>query len=151
VSQVTIDSGATLRVASRLFGPLDIPVSDCYTRPEGMLGFAGERRFVLLPAAATGIYWLQSVDDGGLIFLVVDPFDFFPGYEVDLPDLPEQATGHTIVLTIVTLPREKGAPCTTNLQAPLVLDLRDRTARQVVLQDPRYQTRHPIDLRSRLS
>ena len=39
----------------------------------------------------------------------------------------------------------------SDLQAPLILDLRDRTARQVVLQDPRYHTRHPVDLRSRLS
>jgi flagellar assembly factor FliW len=138
------------RVASRLFGPLDVVLDECYTMPEGMLGFAGERRFVLLPAASRGIYWFQSVDDGALIFLVIDPFEFAPGYEVDLPDLPEASSEHIIILTIVTLPRQKGDPCTTNLQAPLILDLRDRTARQVVQPDPRYHTRHPVDLRSRL-
>jgi flagellar assembly factor FliW len=133
-----------------LFGPLDVVLDECYTMPEGMLGFAGERRFVLLPAASSGIYWFQSVDDGSLIFLVVDPFELAPGYEVDLPELPETSRQHVVILTIVTLPRQKGDPCTTNLQAPLILDLRDRTARQVVLQDPRYHTRHPVDLRSRL-
>ena len=140
----------TVRVASRLFGPLEVPLDECYTMPEGMLGFAGERRFVLLPAASAGVYWFQSVDDGALIFVVIDPFPLLPDYEVDLPDLPEHGEEETIVLTIVTLPRERGDTCTTNLQAPLVLNLREHIARQVVLQDPRYHTRHPVDLRSRL-
>jgi flagellar assembly factor FliW len=140
----------TARIASRLFGPMEIALEDCYTMPEGMLGFAGERRFVLLPAASTGVYWFQSVEDGALIFLVVDPFVLVPGYEVDLPELPEQNATHTIILTIVTLPREKGQSCTTNLQAPLVFDMRARVARQVVLEDSRYHTRHPIDLKTHL-
>ncbi|HTS88781.1 MAG TPA: flagellar assembly protein FliW [Gemmatimonadales bacterium] len=139
-----------LRVASRLFGPLEIAPEACYTMPEGMLGFAGERRFVLLPAAKSGVFWMQSVDDGALIFLVVDPFEFVPGYDVDLPDVPEERREATLVLTIVTLPREKGDPCTTNLQAPLVFDVVQRAAGQIVLQDPRYHTRHSIDLKSRL-
>lgn len=137
---------ATIRVASRLFGPLDVALDECFTMPEGMLGFAGERRFVLLPAAAQGIFWFQSVDDGALMFLVLDPFEFAPGYELDLPDQPEPGAKHAIVLTVVTLPRQMGEPCTTNLLAPLVFDLRDRTVRQVVLQDSRYHTRHPVDL-----
>ena len=150
MSRAIAEPRPTRRVASRLFGPLDVALDECYTMPEGMLGFAGERRFVLLPAAANGVYWLQSVDDGTLIFVVIDPFQLLPGYEVELPDLPAHGEEHTIVLTIVTLPRERGDACTTNLQAPLVFDLRDRSARQVVLPDPRYHTRHPVDLRSRL-
>jgi flagellar assembly factor FliW len=151
MSRAVAESRLTARVASRLFGPLSVPLDECFTMPVGMLGFAGERRFVLLPAASKGVYWYQSLDDGALIFLVVDPFDLVPGYEVDLPELREADQDHTLILSIVTLPRTKGDPCTTNLQAPLVLDLRDRSARQVVLDDPRYHTRHPIDLRSRLA
>jgi flagellar assembly factor FliW len=138
-----------MRVASRLFGPLEVPAEECFTMPEGMLGFAGERRFILLPAAQKGIFWLQSMDDGALIFVVVDPFEFLPGYEVDVPELPEADLAHTVILTIVTLPREPGQQPTTNLQAPLIFDTRQRTARQLVLQDPRYHTRHPVDLASR--
>ncbi len=143
-------SPAILRVASRLFGPIEVPATECYAMPEGMLGFAGERRFVLLPAAAKGIFWFQSVDDGALVFLVVDPFEFFPGYAVELPDVPERGQEDVIVLTIVTLPRDKGEPCTTNLQAPLVFDLRDRTTRQTLLTDPRWHTRHALNLLDRL-
>lgn len=134
-------------VASRLFGPLNIASSDLIVMPDGMLGFAGERKFVLLPASPEGVFWFQSIDDGALIFLLVDPFRFYPGYVVDAPDVPESRTPEVAALTIVTLPRQRGEECTANLQGPLVIDFINRTARQVIQEDPRYHTRHPLDLR----
>lgn len=142
---------STIQVGSRLFGPIEASSTDCITMPEGMLGFAGERRFILLPAATEGVFWLQSVDDGGLIFLLVDPFPTFPDYCVDVPEaLPGDNDTEIAVLSIVTLPRQPGDECTVNLQGPLVLDLANRTGRQVIVDDPQYHTRHSIDLRARL-
>ena len=138
-------------VASRLFGPLHLQRADLIVMPQGMLGFAGERRFVLLPATADRIFWLQSVDEGGLIFLLADPFLFFPEYEVDAPEIPEPAEGEeVVVLAIVTLPRGESEACTVNLLAPIVIRHPGREARQVVLAGQRYHTKHRIDLRSRL-
>jgi flagellar assembly factor FliW len=143
--------GDVVLVASRLFGPLSIAREDILRMPEGMLGFAGERRFVLLPAAPDGVFWLQSVDDGSLIFLLVDPFPFFPDYEANVPEMPESvAPGDVAVMSIVTLPRKPGEECTCNLQAPLVVHLPTREARQVILEDPRFHTRHPVQLRDKL-
>lgn len=139
-------SPETLFVASRLFGPLHLPQDQVITMPEGMLGFAGERRFVLLPASPEGVFWFQSVDDGALIFLLIDPFLFFPGYIVDAPDVPESRTPDVAALTIVTLPRGPREECTVNLQGPLVIDFASRQARQVIQEDNRYHTRHPINL-----
>lgn len=144
-------AGETIFVASRLFGPLTVPRDDLLTMPEGMLGFTGERHFVLLPAAPEGVFWLQSVDDGSLIFLLVDPFKFFPGYEANVPELPDTtAESDVAVMAIVTLPRRPDEECTCNLQAPVVVHLPSRAAQQVVLADPRYHTRHPIALRDQL-
>jgi flagellar assembly factor FliW len=140
----------TTLVPSRLFGPLHLPRQEIIAMPDGMLGFAGERRFVLLPASPEGVFWFQNVDDGALVFLLVDPFVFFPDYVVDAPEIPETRTPDVIALNIVTLPRARGEACTVNLQGPLVIDLRSRQARQVIQADPRYHTRHPVDLRDRL-
>ena len=143
-------TGDTVFIASRLFGPLHIPQHELILMPEGMLGFAGERRFVLLPASAEGIFWFQSADDGTLVFLLVDPFLFFPEYVADAPEVPENRTPDVGALTIVTLPRARGDGCTVNLQGPIVIDFVRRHARQVIQEDPRYHTRHPIDLRGKL-
>lgn len=140
----------TVLIPSRLFGPLEVPASSCINFPDGLLGFGGERRFVLLPAADADIFWLHAVDQGNLAFLVIDPFANFPGYEVDLPEVDENRVNTTMVLTIVTLGGTMDAQCTANLQAPLVLDLAAREGRQIVLQDVAHPTRHPVDLWSRL-
>ncbi len=142
---------APLLVASRLFGPLSVPLDDIIVMPEGMLGFAGERRFVLLPAAPEGIFWLQGVDDGALIFLLVDPFKFFPDYVVESTEIPEPGPDERVaVLSIVTLPHERGCACTANLQGPVVIRFPERQAHQVILTDQRYTTRHELDLKAPL-
>lgn len=137
-------------VASRLFGPLQIPESELILMPDGMAGFAGERKFVLLPASPEGVFWFQSVDDGSLIFLLIDPFRFFPEYQVDAPDVPGAGDPDMAALAIVTLPRAPGDGCTTNLQGPLVIDFVHRQARQVIQEDPRWHTRHPVDLKGKV-
>jgi flagellar assembly factor FliW len=143
-------NGEMIFVASRLFGPLNIDPADLIVMPEGMLGFAGERRFVLLPAAPDGVFWLQNVDDGALIFLLIDPFTFFPDYSADAPDIPEERTSDIAVLAIVTLPRKHGDGCSVNLQGPLLFDFPRRQVKQVIQEDPRYHTRHAVDLRGKL-
>lgn len=137
-------------VASRLFGPLSIQPDAFITFPDGLPGFAGEQRFILLPAAPEGVFWLQSVEDGSVAFLMVDPFPVFPGYSVELPDDDAATDPPPLVLSIVTLPREDDDSCTANLQAPVLLDLGQRVGRQVILADSGYGARHAFDLRSRL-
>jgi flagellar assembly factor FliW len=141
-------SGDEIVVASRLFGPLSVRRDAVLTFPGGLPGFAGERRFVLLPAASEGVFWLQSADEGALAFLLVDPFTTFPGYEIDVPDAFDRPP---LVLAIVSLPRQGDEPCTANLQAPLLIDLAGRQGRQAILDSQVYGPRHPFDLKRRLS
>jgi flagellar assembly factor FliW len=141
-------SGDEIVLASRLFGPLSVRRDAVLTFPAGLPGFAGERRFVLLPAASEGVFWLQSADEGALAFLLVDPFTTFPGYAVDLAESVERPP---LVLAIVSLPRHDDEACTANLQAPLLVDLATREGRQVILETQQYGPRHAFDLKRRLS
>ncbi len=138
-------SDGPVLVASRLFGPLTVQPESFITFQDGLPGFAGERRFILLPAAPDGVFWLQSVEDGSVAFLLVDPFPVFPEYAVDLPD--EDGETPPMVLAVVTLSRDEDEPCTANLQAPVLLDLERRTGRQTILADAGYGARHPFNLR----
>lgn len=139
-----------LLVPSRLFGPIEIEPDQVVVFPEGLLGFTGQHRFVLLAAAAEGVFWLHSVEEGNLAFLVLEPTRFFPEYTVDIDEgvVPFDVTDPTalIVLTIVTLPREAGMQATANLRAPLILNFTHRCGCQVLLKDSDYGPRHPFDL-----
>ena len=140
----------TVTVRSRLFGPMEVRPGAWITLPEGLLGFGGERRFLVLPAAQAGVYWLQDVDEGNVAFLAVDPVRFHPGYAIagDEPAGETPAPGpddDVSAVCLVTL-GQRNQPCTVNLQAPIVIDFGRRTGRQVILAAGTYHTRHPIEL-----
>ncbi|HEX7049138.1 MAG TPA: flagellar hook-associated protein FlgL [Longimicrobiales bacterium] len=72
-------------------------------------------------------------------------------YVVDLGDADVAGLGAAtpadiLVLSIVTLPATAGDPCTVNLQGPLVMHLARGQGRQVVLNEPEYGVRCPLDL-----
>lgn len=133
---------------------LDLPADNpgTFRFPEGLFGFEGARRFVLAPANRDGLYWLQSLDQGSLAFLLCDPFAFVDGFEVELGARELHggfgaSRDQLAVLGIVTLPRERGLPVTVNLQGPVLFDFATGRARQVALADSRWGVNHPVDLR----
>lgn len=141
----TADAPATIVIPTRLFGPLRVAQDSWINFPEGLLGFGGDRSFVLLPAAREGLYWMQDIGDSAVAFLVADPLLFEPTYA---PELPLPPADELAVLCIVTLGATNDAPCSINLQAPLVIDFASRTGAQLLAANPSYATRVEIDLRA---
>lgn len=104
--------------------------------PEGLLGFEASTEFELVEVnGATDWWWLRSLEDPELKFLVVDPFTFFPDYDFDLSVLDTQRLGvsgidDVAVLCVVTT----GKAFTANLAGPVVVNARTFIAYQVVLE-----------------
>lgn len=144
---MTADASEMITVPSRLFGPIQVPRSSLITFPDGMPGFAGLRQFIVVPAAADGLYWLQDCSDAGIIFLLGEPNRFVEGYDPRL-DLPESE--EIGVLGIITLPTP-GESATMNLQGPLIIDFASRMGEQVVLEPGAWSTRHEVDLQALLA
>ncbi|MEB3102344.1 flagellar assembly protein FliW [Ferviditalea candida] len=81
--------------------------------------------------------YLQSLEEENIGFLVVTPFVFYPDYEFELEEkdkslleLKSQEEG--AVLAIVTM-SEDFIQSTVNLLAPLMINITNGLARQVVL------------------
>lgn len=132
---------------SERLGLIEIDESNVVDLPAGLLGFEQIRRFALVQADDVGAYsWLQAVDDPGLAFLTVVPSFFFPDYEPDVPeedaaalDLTDPQDAQVLCLVSIT-----GDDVTANLLGPVVLNITNRTARQVVLVDQGWSTREPL-------
>lgn len=136
---------------SELFGALDISDDDLIEFSEGLLGFPECRSWALLRGSKNGSAWLQSADHAALIFLLVDPFEFFEGYGADLSDgelrrLHAKDASEIAVFAIVTLPNPGESVCTANLQGPVVVNLIARRGIQVVLGEDSFGVRAPIPL-----
>ncbi len=136
-----------MEVRTTRFGIVDIADDRVITFPKGLLGFGGCTRFCLLkPADDAAFFWLQSVDEPGLAFVVTDPALFLPDYSVpirpeQMADLKLAAPADAQVFVIVN---KVDQTLTGNLQGPLVINTIERTGEQFVLAEKRWTTRHPL-------
>lgn len=136
-------------VRSDLLGTFTIRPESAIEFPSGLLGFEEFRRFAFVRAGTDTVFWLQSLDNSGLVFLLVDPFVHFASYVVDVPTADCQELGakdasDVAVLVIVTLPQAGERP-TANLQGPIVINPRTGRAKQIVCRDADYGVRCEFD------
>ncbi len=138
-----------MKIQTTRFGEIEVPESEVYAFPEGLLGFGDVHSFVILEQPGGGpLRWLQAVEVPALAFVVADPTLFFHDYRVgvraeDLASIQLADLAKGVVLVILSFKTE-AATATANLQGPLIFNPEARQARQLVLSDPKYTTRHPI-------
>ncbi len=133
------------------FGPLELEATDIIDFPTGLYGFEREKKFTFLPFDPnidSPIEWMQSLVTPGLAFVITDPFLYVPDYVVKLTEEEKKTIryrpGHSLqTRVIVTIP-ENYVEMTANLVAPLVINLQSQTARQFVLTNVNYDTRHHL-------
>ncbi len=138
-------------IRSHAFGEVAVPPSAIMHFASPLWGFPERHDYALLPAARAGLYWLQAADDDVTTFILADPFVLDQGYSFDLSDTDKQAVRATqpddiLGLVMLTLPQSPDASATANFRAPLVFNLRERLAVQIVTSDDRHSLRAPADL-----
>ncbi len=115
----------------------------------GIPGFLEEKEFTYLEAGEdTPFGYLQSQNNEQLSFIVVSPFIFYPEYEFILSDEVKERLNITpsvdiVILSIVTI-REEVVNATMNLVAPIVVNLNNLKAEQVILEGTKYSIRHQL-------
>lgn len=140
-----------ITIESDMLGAVDVSPQNMIEMPAGMFGFPECRSFALLPAEKEGLFWLQSAEYAALAFVLIDPFLYFPEYEVNLHaseqnELRIANQADLAILAVVTLPRTPAGKPTANLQGPLAINLRERVGRQVALSSEEYEVRQIFDL-----
>lgn len=139
------------------FGQLTISEEEVIEFPFGVLGFPENKKFCLVdPGDETLILWLQSLDDPNLAFPLLEPKIFRTDYSVrlsgtELRELKLDNINQSAVFSILTIP-DQIDQMTANLKAPLVINLKEQIAKQVVLQENEYSIKHPMftELRTHL-
>ena len=133
------------------FGSLEIQDQDILVFPDALYGFDQEKEFALLPLDPTiesPMEWLQSLTSRELAFIVTDPFLFIPEYKMVLSDSEQTQLGiesmeSVVVRVIVTIPKVH-TEMTANLVAPIVINQKKGLAKQVVLTNAEYDTKHSL-------
>jgi len=130
------------------FGEVEYDPAHILNFPEGLIGLDQLNNFLVMPNKKQGpLFWIQCVDDPAFAFVVTDPTNFFLDYIV-VPDDNERqklgidANGECFVLAIVSISEEK--EITLNLSGPILYAPETNKGLQVILEDPRYDTRTPL-------
>ncbi len=139
------------------FGQVTIQESEIIRIPQGVLGFPEYTDFCLIDSADdTLILWLQSIHNAEVAFPVLEPKVFKPEYFVnlsaaDLRELKLQDLSKATIFSVLTIPDDV-SHMTANLKAPLVINLVNQIAKQIVLQEVEFTIKHPMfkELRTHL-
>ena len=138
-----------MKCRSTRFGSFDVSDNSIVRFPVGLLGFPDSQRYVILDHdTEVPFKWLQSIDEPGLAFVILDPAVFHDDYHVSVPAdiLAETNNGKEedlALVVILTIPSDDPVHITANLRGPLVISHKTKLGAQLVLSEE-YPTRYPL-------
>ncbi|MED1873016.1 flagellar assembly protein FliW [Brevibacillus borstelensis] len=115
---------------------------------EGIPGFLDLRFFQIKQQEKDSPFFLLvSLENPSIEFGLINPFSFFSNYEFQVDQQMKGQLGINddtaiIVLNIVTI--QGGGEVTVNMKAPVIINLDNQKAKQVILNDDRYPIRQPL-------
>lgn len=137
-----------MKIETRNFGILEVDPNIVINFKEGLPGFEEEKEFIVIEGKDSPFHWLQSVKTSDLAFVIINPFEIFKDYDIKLPKtalekLKIEKEEDVVTYSIVVIP-EDIREMTANLSGPIIINLRERLAKQVILEDDRYGTKHLV-------
>lgn len=114
-----------------------------------MPGFPGDARFALVQLDDDGmLHGFRSLDHEGLEFIVVPPTAFYPDYAPEIADEVVADLGidrvEDVLVLLVVRAGASLADTTVNLRAPLLVNVANRRASQVILDDQDLSLNAPL-------
>jgi len=130
------------------FGTIHIDDNKAITFDDGIIGFEQYKRYVLLSVNNNSkFYWLQSIDEPDLAFACMDPLnvcdDYSPKIDKGIFDELQTENSEILVLCVVVIKTDI-SQSTVNLAAPIIINTDKQKAKQVVLQNDKYNPRHLV-------
>ena len=141
-----------MRINTRLFGEIEVSEDKIITFPGGIIGFPDMQKFTLIydeeKGTGAGIRWMQSLDEAGFALPVMDPLVVKADYNPEVDDELLKGLGNIgpdnlLVLVTVTVPADL-TKMTVNLQGPIVINVEERKACQVIVEGDDFSVKYPI-------
>ena len=139
-------------INTRVFGEVEITDDKIITFPGGIIGFPDMKQFTLLhdeeQGVSAGIRWLQSLEEPGFALPVMDPLVVKADYNPEIDDellkgIGEVTADNLLVLVTVKVPSDL-TQMSVNLQGPIIINVDERKACQIIVDTDTYPVRFPI-------
>lgn len=136
-----------MEIDTTRFGRMTVEDDRVINLPRGLLGFPNHTRYALIQTSDENyFFWLQSVDEPALAFIVTDPSIFFKDYEVPIREetQAELQLNDIAAAQVFVICNKVDDWLTGNLLGPIVVNAQNRQASQVVLTEKKWTTRQPL-------
>lgn len=139
-----------MKLITARFGEIEIEENRIFNFVMPIIGFDMLHKFIILdPNKDTLFKWLQSVEDPALAFPIISVSALNLDYTIDLPDniveiLKITNVESLLVMNITSIPQDNPKGTTINLLAPLIFNLDNQSAAQVVLSGSGYDISYPM-------
>lgn len=141
-----------MKINTRIFGEVEVSDDKIITFENGIIGFPDLKRFTLLhdeeKGTNVGIRFLQSIEEPAFAMPVMDPLLVQPDYDPEVNDELLASAGeltpeNILVLVTVTVPSDL-TKMSVNLQGPLVINVDEHKACQIIVEGGAYPVKFPI-------
>ena len=132
------------------FGEVEINENRIFDFVMPVIGFNELTKFIILePGENTLFKWLQSTEDSSLAFPIISVVSLDYDYSIDLSDnvintLEITNPESLLVMNITSIPQDNPRGTTINLLAPLIFNLDNQKAGQIVLSGSGYDISYPM-------
>lgn len=132
------------------FGEVEVNDNLIFDFVMPVIGFDSLSKFVIIDSNKEAIFkWLQSVEDPSLAFPIISVAGLDYDYSVELSDsvvetLEIESAEDILIMNITSIPQENPHGTTINLLAPLVFNLKNQKAAQIVLSGSGYDISYPM-------
>jgi flagellar assembly factor FliW len=136
-----------VNIVTTRFGEIDIDESKVIDMRGGILGFEHLKKYALhIRDDNNPFWWLQSLEDGAIAFVVINPYYAKADYELMISDndvklLEIEGVEDVVLLAILTI-RQNPFSVSMNLRAPIVINAKKKIAKQIVLEDAQYPVQY---------
>lgn len=118
------------------------------TFKKGLPGIEYLNSFIIKDLDGNEKFKILESKEGEVSFVTITPFEIYNDYEINLNDetikeLQIDRPEDVLVLSIITLGKTLETS-TMNLQAPLVINIKNNFGKQYIMQNSKYETKHPL-------
>jgi flagellar assembly factor FliW len=138
-----------MKINTKYHGIREYSEKDIIIFKKGLPGFESLKRFILFSIEENELFSiLHSIEDEGIGLVVMSPFSVVKDYEFKLVDEKLEKLGietaeDVLVLNTVTVSSVE-QNITTNLKAPIIINIKKKLGEQIILDNDGYKIKHPL-------
>lgn len=139
-----------MKIKTRFFGEIEVNNKKVINFEDGLPGFENFKKFLFMTDEDENspFCWLQSIEDIDIVFTLFNVFKFLPNYNPSadiesLEKLGKAKEEDLIIYCIANIP-ENIKNMTINLKAPVIININNNKAKQVICSNEEYPVKYYI-------